>query len=135
MSNGAILANSGHFDAELDLNALREMSGGRVRNLRRDVQEYDLGDRKVYVLAEGRLVNLAAAEGHPAAVMDMSFANQALAAEYGAKHHAELKPDLYTMPADIDREVARLKLEALGIEIDTMTPEQLKYVNSWQEGT
>ncbi|MEX2548053.1 MAG: adenosylhomocysteinase [Chloroflexota bacterium] len=135
MQNGAILANSGHFDAELDLGALREMSGGRVRNLRRDVQEYDLGDRKLYVLAEGRLVNLAAAEGHPAAVMDMSFANQALAAEYGAKHHAELKPDLYTMPADIDREVARLKLEALDIQIDQMTPEQLKYVSSWQEGT
>jgi adenosylhomocysteinase len=135
MRNGAILANSGHFDAELDLKSLRELSGGRVRSLRRDVQEYDLGDRKIYVLAEGRLVNLAAAEGHPAAVMDMSFANQALAAEYGAKHHAELKPDLYTMPADIDREVARLKLEALNIEIDTMTPEQLKYVSSWQEGT
>jgi adenosylhomocysteinase len=135
MPNGAILANSGHFDAELDLKALREMAGGRVRNLRRDVQEYDLGDRKIYVLAEGRLVNLAAAEGHPAAVMDMSFANQALAAEYGAKNHASLKPDLYTMPADIDREVARLKLEALHIEIDTMTPEQLKYVSSWQEGT
>jgi adenosylhomocysteinase len=135
MRKGAIMANSGHFDAELDLAALREMAGGRVRSLRRDVQEYDLGDRKVYVLAEGRLVNLAAAEGHPAAVMDMSFANQALAAEYGAKHHAELKPDLYTMPSDIDREVARLKLEALGITIDTMTPEQLKYVSSWQEGT
>ena len=135
MPNGAIMANSGHFDAELDLAALREMAGGRVRSLRRDVQEYDLGDRKLYVLAEGRLVNLAAAEGHPAAVMDMSFANQALAAEYGAKHHAELKPDLYVMPRDIDSEVARLKLEALGIEIDTMTPEQLKYVSSWQEGT
>ena len=135
MHNGAILANSGHFDAELDLKALGEMAGGRIRHLRRDVQEYDLGDRKIYVLAEGRLVNLAAAEGHPAAVMDMSFANQALAAEYGAKHHAELKPDLYTMPADIDREVARLKLEALDIEIDTMTPEQLKYVSSWEEGT
>ena len=135
MSNGAILANSGHFDAELDLKALTEMAAGRIRHLRRDVQEYDLGDRKIYVLAEGRLVNLAAAEGHPAAVMDMSFANQALAAEYGAKHHAELKPDLYVMPADIDREVARLKLEALDIKIDTMTPEQLKYVSSWQEGT
>ena len=135
MPNGAIMANSGHFDAELDLAALREMAGDRVRSLRRDVQEYDLGDRKLYVLAEGRLVNLAAAEGHPAAVMDMSFANQALAAEYGAKHHAELKPDLYVMPSDIDREVARLKLEALDITIDTMTPEQLKYVSSWQEGT
>jgi adenosylhomocysteinase len=135
MHNGAILANSGHFDAELDLNALRDLAGGKVRSLRRDVEEYDLGDRKIYVLAEGRLVNLAAAEGHPAAVMDMSFANQALAAEYGAKNHAELKPNVYTMPADIDREVARLKLEALDIQIDTMTPEQAKYVASWQEGT
>jgi adenosylhomocysteinase len=135
MPNGAIMANSGHFDAELDLKALGELAGGRVRSLRRDVQEYDLGDRKLYVLAEGRLVNLAAAEGHPAAVMDMSFANQALAAEYGAKHHAELKPGLYVMPSDIDREVARLKLKALDITIDTMTPEQLKYVSSWQEGT
>jgi adenosylhomocysteinase len=135
MPNGAIMANSGHFDAELDLKALGELAGGRVRSLRRDVQEYDLGDRRLYVLAEGRLVNLAAAEGHPAAVMDMSFANQALAAEYGAKHHAELKPDLYVMPSDIDREVARLKLKALDIAIDTMTPEQLKYVSSWQEGT
>jgi adenosylhomocysteinase len=135
MHDGAILANSGHFDAELDLGALSEMSGGRIRHLRRDVQEYDLGDRKVYVLAEGRLVNLAAAEGHPASVMDMSFANQALAAEYGAKNHSELKPQVYTVPAEIDREVARLKLDALGIEIDQMTPEQLKYVSSWQEGT
>ena len=135
MPNGAIMANSGHFDAELDLKALNELAGGRVRSLRRDVQEYDLGDRRLYVLAEGRLVNLAAAEGHPAAVIDMSFANQALAAEYGAKHHAEMKPDLYVMPSDIDREVARLKLEALKITIDTMTPEQLKYVSSWQEGT
>ena len=135
MRNGAILANSGHFDAELDLVALNEMSGGRVRQLRRDVKEYDLGERRLYVIADGRLVNLAAAEGHPAAVMDMSFANQALAAEYGAKNHADLTPNVHIMPAEIDREVARLKLEALDIQIDTMTPEQLKYVSSWQEGT
>ena len=135
MRNGAILANSGHFDAELDLAALSEMAGGRVRNLRRDVQEYDLGDRKIYVLAEGRLVNLAAAEGHPAAVMDMSFANQALAAEYGAKNHQSLAPTVHVMPAEIDREVARLKLQALNVKVDTMTPEQAKYVASWQEGT
>ena len=135
MRDGAILANSGHFDAELELGALRRMCADRIRQVRRDVQEYDLGDRRLYVLGEGRLVNLAAAESHPAAVMDMSFANQALAAEYAFQHHAELTPQVYTVPAEIDREVARLKLEALGIKIDQMTPEQQKYVSSWQEGT
>jgi adenosylhomocysteinase len=135
MHDGALLANSGHFDAELELPALRELAGGRVRDVRRDVQEYDLGDKRLYVLAEGRLVNLAAAEGHPAAVMDMSFANQALSAEYVAKHHAELTPQVYVVPEDIDREVARLKLEALGVKIDDMTAEQARYVSSWQEGT
>ncbi len=135
MRDGAILANSGHFDAELELGALNELAGGRVREVRRDVQEYDLGDRRLYVIAEGRLVNLGAAEGHPAAVMDMSFANQALAAEFVAKHHGELSAQVYTVPEDIDREVARLKLEALGIHIDPMTSEQAKYVTSWEEGT
>ena len=136
MPNGAMMANSGHFDAELDLVALNEMAGGRVRQLRRDVKEYDLGDdRRLYVIADGRLVNLAAAEGHPAAVMDMSFANQALAAEYGAKNHASLSPTVHIMPDEIDREVARLKLEALNVQIDEMTPEQKRYVASWQEGT
>jgi adenosylhomocysteinase len=135
MRDGAILANSGHFDDELELGALRRLSEGRCRQLRRDLQEYDLGTKKLYVLAEGRLVNLAAAEGHPAAVMDMSFANQALAAEYVAQHHGDLSAQVYTVPVEIDREVARLKLEALGIKIDTMTAEQTKYANSWQEGT
>jgi adenosylhomocysteinase len=136
MREGAILANSGHFDDELDLDALRDMAGGAVRQIRRDLQEYCVaGDRRIYVLAEGRLVNLAAAEGHPAQVMDMSFANQALAAEYMAKHHAELEPKVYVVPEDMDREVARLKLESLGISIDVMTPEQQAYVNSWQQGT
>jgi adenosylhomocysteinase len=135
MREGALLANSGHFDDELDLPTLAEMAGGRVRSLRRDVQEYDLGDRKVYVLGEGRLVNLAAAEGHPASVMDMSFANQALGVEYVLRHHAELEPQVYTVPAEIDREVARLKLAALGVTIDDMTPEQVKYSTSWQAGT
>jgi len=136
MKEGAIMANSGHFDDELDLNALSSMAGGQTRQIRRDLQEYCLdGKRRVYVLGEGRLVNLAAAEGHPAQVMDMSFANQALAAEYMAKHHAELEPKVYVVPDDMDREVARLKLESLGISIDTMTPEQQAYVNSWQEGT
>jgi adenosylhomocysteinase len=135
MHDGAILANSGHFDAELELGALNDLAGGRVREVRRDVQEYDLGDRRLYVIAEGRLVNLGAAEGHPAAVMDMSFANQALAAEFVAKNHAGLSSQVYTVPEDIDREVARLKLEALGIHIDPMTSEQAKYVTSWEEGT
>ncbi len=136
MKEGAILANSGHFDDELDLDALARMAHGAVRQIRRDLQEYSLeGGRRIYVLAEGRLVNLAAAEGHPAQVMDMSFANQALAAEYVAQHHAELEPRVYDVPEEMDREVARLKLESLGISIDTMTPEQLAYSNSWQQGT
>ena len=135
MHDGAVLANSGHFDAELELPALRELSGGRRREVRRNVEEYDLGDKRLYVLGEGRLVNLAAAEGHPAAVMDMSFANQALSAEYVAQHHDELTPQVYVVPEHIDREVARLKLEALGVKIDQMTPEQARYVSSWQEGT
>jgi adenosylhomocysteinase len=135
MRDGAILANSGHFDAELELGALRDLCGQRIRDVRPDVQEYDLGDRRLYVVAEGRLVNLGAAEGHPAAVMDMSFANQALGAEYVVRNHAELEDRVYTVPDEIDREVARLKLSALGITIDEMTPEQAKYVASWEEGT
>jgi adenosylhomocysteinase len=135
LRDGAILANSGHFDDEIELKALREAAGGRVREVRRDVEEYDLGDRRVYVVAEGRLVNLGAAEGHPAAVMDMSFANQALSAEHVAKHHAELSDQVYVVPEEIDREVARLKLKALGVEIDDMTAEQAKYVTSWESGT
>jgi adenosylhomocysteinase len=135
MRDGAILANSGHFDAELEMGALQELCEGRLRDVRRDVQEYDLGDRRIYVVGEGRLVNLAAAEGHPAAVMDMSFANQALAVEYVARLHSELDAGVHAVPAEIDREVARLKLEALGVTIDAMTPEQARYVGSWQEGT
>ena len=136
MKEGAILANSGHFDDELDLDALGRMASGGIRQIRRDLQEYCLeGERRIYVLAEGRLVNLAAAEGHPAQVMDMSFANQALAAEYVAQHHAELEAKVYVVPEEMDREVARLKLESLGISIDTMTAEQLAYSNSWQSGT
>jgi adenosylhomocysteinase len=135
MRDGAILANSGHFDAEIELPALVEAAGGRVREVRRDVQEYDLGGRRLHVIAEGRLVNLGAAEGHPAAVMDMSFAGQALSAEYVAAHHGELTPRVYGVPEEIDREIARLKLEALGIVLDAMTEEQARYVRSWQEGT
>jgi adenosylhomocysteinase len=135
MREGAIMANSGHFDAELDLAALREMAEGHVREVRDNVQEFDLGGKRLNLIAEGRLVNLGAAEGHPAAVMDMSFANQALSAEYVALHHAELEPRVYVVPEAIDAEVARLKLAALGITLDPMTPEQVAYMSSWQHGT
>jgi len=135
MRDGALMANSGHFDAELDLAALREMAEGQVREVRENVQEFDLGGKRVNLVAEGRLVNLGAAEGHPAAVMDMSFANQALSAEYVAGHHAELENRVYVVPEAIDAEVARLKLAALGINLDPMTPEQAAYVASWQHGT
>jgi adenosylhomocysteinase len=135
MRDGSIMANSGHFDAELDLPALREMAEGHVREVRPNVQEFDLGGKRLNLVAEGRLVNLGAAEGHPAAVMDMSFANQALSAEYVAQHHADLEPRVYVVPEAIDAEVARLKLAALGINLDPMTPEQLEYVSSWQHGT
>jgi adenosylhomocysteinase len=135
MRDGAVMANSGHFDAELDLPALREMAEGHVREVREHVQEFDVGGKRLNLVAEGRLVNLSAAEGHPAAVMDMSFANQALSAEYAAKHHAELEPQVYVVPAEIDAEVARLKLAAMGIELDEMTAEQREYVTAWQHGT
>jgi adenosylhomocysteinase len=135
MRDGAIMANSGHFDAELDLKALHALAEGHVSEVRENVQEFDLGPRKIRLIAEGRLVNLGAAEGHPAAVMDMSFANQALAAEYVALHHAELEPNVYAVPDAIDREVARLKLAALGIELEPLTAEQEAYMRSWQSGT
>ncbi len=135
MKDGALMANSGHFDAELDLPALREMAEGHVREVRDNVQQFDIGGKRINLIAEGRLVNLGAAEGHPAAVMDMSFANQALSAEYVALHHGELSPQVYIVPEAIDAEVARLKLAAMGITLDAMTPEQLDYVTSWQHGT
>jgi adenosylhomocysteinase len=135
MKDGATMANSGHFDAELDLRALREMAEGHVREVRENVQEFDIGGKRLHLIAEGRLVNLGAAEGHPAAVMDMSFANQALCAEYAAAHHLELDRTVYDVPEAIDAEVARLKLEAFGIVLEPMTSEQLAYVRSWQHGT
>jgi adenosylhomocysteinase len=135
MRDGAVMANSGHFDAELDLSALRALAEGHVREVRENVQEFDIGGKKLNLVAEGRLVNLGAAEGHPAAVMDMSFANQALSAEYVVGHHAELEPRVYVVPEAIDAEVARLKLAALGIELEPMTAEQQAYVTSWQQGT
>jgi len=135
MKDGAIMANSGHFDAELDLKALREMAEGHVRDVRDNVQEFDIGGKRLNLIAQGRLVNLGAAEGHPAAVMDMSFANQALSVEYIVRHHTELEPQVYVVPEAIDAEVARLKLAAMGITLDEMTPEQREYVSSWQHGT
>jgi adenosylhomocysteinase len=135
MKDGAILANSGHFNSEINLKALDGMSTG-VKQVRPSVQEYKLVDgRRLNVLGEGRLINLAAAEGHPAAVMDMSFANQALCAEYMARNATTLENKVYDVPADIDAEVARLKLNAMGIEIDTLTEEQQRYLTSWEEGT
>jgi adenosylhomocysteinase len=135
MKDGAILANSGHFNSEINLKALDEMATG-VRQVRPSVQEYKLDDgRRLHVLAEGRLINLAAAEGHPAAVMDMSFANQALCAEYMAKNYKSLERRVYDVPDEIDSEVARLKLKAMRIDIDTLTAEQQHYLTSWEEGT
>jgi adenosylhomocysteinase len=135
MKDGAILANSGHFDVEIDKAALAEMAVG-TRRIREFVDEYIMADgRRLNLLGEGRLVNLSAAEGHPAAVMDMSFANQALAVEWVVMNQAELEPEVYPVPVEIDKDVARLKLHAMGVEIDTLTPEQDSYLHSWQQGT
>jgi adenosylhomocysteinase len=135
MKDGAILANSGHFNSEINLKALDELAAS-VRQVREFVQEYRLVDgRRLHVLGEGRLINLAAAEGHPAAVMDMSFANQALCSEFLVKNAGSLEKKVYDVPGDIDAEVARLKLQAMGIGIDSLTAEQRKYLESWEEGT
>ncbi|MFW6079999.1 MAG: adenosylhomocysteinase, partial [Gemmatimonadota bacterium] len=135
MKDGAVVANSGHFNVELDLDGLAEMAEGEPRAVRELVQEYRVDGRRIFVLGEGRLVNLAAAEGHPAAVMDMSFANQALAAEYLFGHGDEMSRQVYRVPEEIDREIASLKLAAMGIEIDRLTPEQQRYLASWEIGT
>jgi adenosylhomocysteinase len=135
MKNGAIMANSGHFNVEINIPALEGMSG-EVRRVREFLDEYILNDgRRLYLAGEGRLVNLAAAEGHPSAVMDMSFANQALAAEYMVKNHASLENTVYSVPQEIDNEIARLKLAAMGVNIDVLTPEQEAYLNEWRMGT
>ncbi len=135
MKDGAMIANSGHFDAELDLKALRKAVKAR-RMIREFVEEYKFKNGQcIYLLGDGRLVNLAAAEGHPASVMDMSFANQALSAEYVAKNHKSLRKKVYSVPENIDKMIARLKLKALGITIDTLTAEQQKYLSSWNVGT
>lgn len=135
MKDGAIVCNSGHFNAEINIPYLREkaVSSAEVKPL---VEEFKMADgRSIYLLADGRLVNLSCAEGHPASVMDMSFANQALAAEWVMKNRSSLDAGVYDMPHDIDQEIARLKLETMGVKIDTLTPEQEKYLNSWTEGT
>jgi adenosylhomocysteinase len=135
MKDGAIVSNSGHFDVELELPALRKASVAQ-RMIRDFVEEFTLKDgRRIYVLAEGRLINLAAAEGHPSSVMDMSFANQALSAEYMAKEHKSLQKKVYPVPGHIDREIARLKLQSMNVDIDTLTAEQEKYLSSWEMGT
>src|SRR5204863_5925682 len=135
MKDGAIVCNSGHFDVELDLPGLRALSAGR-RAVRPFVEEFQLQDgRRINLLGEGRLINLAAAEGHPAIVMDMSFANQALAAEYAVQNAGKLERKVYVVPDEIDKEIARLKLATMGIEVDTLTEEQAKYLASWDEGT
>jgi adenosylhomocysteinase len=134
MKEGAIIANSGHFNVEIDLEALKQAAQGPVR-VREFVDEWRLDGKRLYVLADGRLVNLAAAEGHPASVMDMSFANQALAAEFVVQRGKELSRAVHRVPAELDRDIARLKLQAMGVGIDTLTPEQQRYLASWDLGT
>jgi adenosylhomocysteinase len=135
MKDGAIVANSGHFNVEINIPALEELATEK-RLVRPFVEQYDLKDgRRINLLAEGRLINLAAAEGHPASVMDMSFANQALGAEYMVKNADKMGKKVYSIPEEIDREIARLKLLGMGVEIDSLTGEQVKYLNSWEEGT
>ena len=136
MKGGAIVANSGHFNVEISIPSLRDLAVGPPRRVRPFVDEYTLPDgRRIFLLAEGRLVNLAAAEGHPSAVMDMSFANQALSAEYMLNHAEELERTVYPVPEEIDRKIARIKLQSMGVEIDVLTPEQEEYLSSWEAGT
>jgi adenosylhomocysteinase len=135
LKSGAILCNSGHFNVEIDLETLGSMASSR-RETRQFVEEFSMRDgRKLYVLGEGRLINLAAAEGHPASVMDMSFANQALCAEYMVKNHATLEKKVYSVPEEIDKSVAKMKLEAMSVQIDKLTLEQEEYLAGWAEGT
>jgi adenosylhomocysteinase len=136
MKDGALVANSGHFNVEINIPALETMSKGKPALVRPFVEQYETKDgRKINILGEGRLINLASAEGHPASVMDMSFANQALSAEYMVKNSSTLEKKVYSVPEDIDKEIARIKLAAMGVKIDTLTDEQVKYLNSWEEGT
>ncbi len=134
MKDGAIVCNSGHFNVEIDLESLAK-SATKRREIRPEVVEFTLGKKKIFILSEGRLINLAAAEGHPAMVMDMSFANQALAAEYVVNNHKKFEKKVYTLPEKVDQEIAALKLKSMGISIDKLTPEQKKYLASWEMGT
>jgi adenosylhomocysteinase len=134
MKEGAIIANSGHFNAEIDLPAISKAASKR-RVVRPNVEEVTINKKRIHVLAEGRLINLAAAEGHPAMVMDMSFANQALASEYVVKNHKKLEKIVYAVPDKIDADIAALKLKSMGVSIDRLTPEQKKYLASWEMGT
>jgi adenosylhomocysteinase len=134
MKDGVIVANSGHFNDEINIPALEEMSQSK-RALRDFVEEFVVDGRRIYLLAEGRLLNLSAAEGHPAAVMDMSFANQARSVEYLKDNKGKLAADVYVVPTAIDKEIARLKLASMGVEIDSLTPQQQSYLSSWQSGT
>ena len=136
MKDGAIVANSGHFNVEINIPGLVKLAKGDPKLVRPFVDQYETKDgRKINILAEGRLINLAAAEGHPASVMDMSFANQALAAEFMVKNAKTLEKRVYSVPPEVDAEIASIKLAAMGIKIDDLTPEQSKYLNSWEEGT
>jgi adenosylhomocysteinase len=136
MKDGALVANSGHFNVEINIPSLEKMSKGKPALVRPFVEQYETKDgRKINILGEGRLINLASAEGHPASVMDMSFANQALSAEYMVKNASKLEKKVYSVPEDIDKEIARIKLQAMGVKIDTLTTEQVKYLNSWEAGT
>ena len=134
MKDGAIVANSGHFDVEIDIKSLEELASSK-KEIRKGVTEYDINGKKIYLLGEGRLVNLANAEGHPASVMDMSFANQALSVEYLVNNKGKLSVGVYPVPEEIDKKVAQLKLESMGIKIDSLTEEQIKYLSDWKEGT
>ncbi len=136
MKDGALVANSGHFNVEINIPGLTEIAVKPARKVREFVDQYELKDgRRINLLGEGRLINLAAAEGHPASVMDMSFANQALSAVYMIENAAKLENTVYSVPEDVDKEIARIKLAEMGIDIDTLTAEQEKYLNSWEEGT
>jgi adenosylhomocysteinase len=135
MKDNAIVANSGHFNVEINIPALEEMAKSKSL-VRPFVEQYELPDgRRINLLGEGRLINLASAEGHPASVMDMSFANQALGLEYLVKNYDKLEKRVYGIPVDIDREIARLKLDAMHVKLDVLSPEQVAYLNSWEEGT
>ena len=136
MKDGAIVANSGHFNVEINIPGLAKLSKGDPKLVRPFVDQYETKDgRKINILGEGRLINLASAEGHPASVMDMSFANQALAAEFMVKNASKLEKRVYSVPEEIDAEIARIKLDAMNVKIDVLTEEQVKYLNSWEEGT